>query len=379
MRGPAATGWLRVSGLVTVPVGGLTGVLHAGSHGDTGCRPGRSYGSPCTSSYPPPPPPHAGLGTMPPVSALAGIPQIEGVQEEGPRGPPTSEAISHGPSVTSMLANLLPLANSSLQQPSEGVYMGDGIPPVPAKLAARIRKGEFVEMGELLPEFWAGPKDEESDFRRELKTRRSRKVVDIHTWVQCFSSYVATRAPQAPHLIPELMAYLATIVRVSQDYAGLAWVRYDAAFRRQATLTKNMRWSVINSTLYTMCFTGMAAATKRCELCFATSHTDRECAQRGDPDPDMGDRLKIIESAVLALTGGQQGKQKSDPPAAKPSGEFCRKWNSGGCSYPRCRHSHSCSNCQGNHPAVKCSARRFSSPAGQPSFSPNSGAKIHPY
>ena len=297
-----------------IPAWGTSSVRLLPQVGDTGCRPGCSYGSPCTSSYPPPPPPpHAGLGTMPPVSALAGIPQIEGVQEEGPRGPPTSEAVSHGPSVTAMLANLLPLANSSLQQPSEGVYMGDGIPPVPAKLAARIRKGEFVEMGELLPEFWAGPKDEDSDFRRELKTRRSCKVVDIHTWVQCFSTYVATRAPQAPHLIPELMAYLATIVRVSQDYAGLAWVRYDASFRRQAALTKNTRWSVINSTLYTMCFTGMAAATKRCELCFATSHTDRECAQRGDPDPDMGDRLKIIESAVLALTGVQQGKQSQIP------------------------------------------------------------------
>ena len=86
-------------------------------------------------------------------------------------------------------------------------------------------------------------------------------------------------------------------------------------------------------------------------------HTDHKCAQRGDPDPDKGDRLKIIESAVLTLTSGQQGKQKSDPPAAKPSGEFCRKWNLRGCSYPRCRHSHSCSNCRGNDPAVKCPTR----------------------
>lgn len=39
--------------------------------------------------------------------------------------------------------------------------------------------------------------------------------------------YVATRAPQAPQLIPKLMVYLATIERVSQDYTGLAWVRYD--------------------------------------------------------------------------------------------------------------------------------------------------------
>jgi hypothetical protein len=206
------------------------------------------------------------------------------------------------------------------------------------------------------------------DGRRETKARRSRKVVDIHTWVQCFATYVATRAPQAPQLIPELMAYLATIVRVSQDYTGLAWVRYDAAFRRQAALTGNTRWSGINSTLYTMCFTGMAAATKRCELGFATSHSERECAQRGDPDPDVKDRLKAIEAAVLALTNGQQ---KAATPSAKLSGEFCRKWNAGSCTYPRCRYNHTCSSCQGSHPAAKCPSRIAPRPTGGPSGTPS--------
>ncbi len=89
---------------------------------------------------------------------------------------------------------------------------------------------------------------------------------------------------------------------VSQDFVGLAWVRYDAAFRRQAALTGNTRWLVINSTLYTMCFTGQATNTKRCELCFATSHTEGEYAQSGDPDPGVKDRLKAIESVMIAFT-----------------------------------------------------------------------------
>ena len=38
--------------------------------------------------------------------------------------------------------------------------MGEGISSVPAKLAERIWRGEYVEMGELLPEFWSGQKDE---------------------------------------------------------------------------------------------------------------------------------------------------------------------------------------------------------------------------
>lgn len=128
-------------------------------------------------------------------------------------------------------------------------------------------------MGELLPEFWSGSQDADLDVHRE-KPRRSRKVVDIHTWVQCFSTYIATRALQAPQLIPKLMVYLATIVWVSQDYTGLAGVHYEAAFCTQVALSGNTWWSVINSTLYTMCFTGMAANTKRCELCFATTHLE---------------------------------------------------------------------------------------------------------
>lgn len=73
------------------------------------------------------------------------------------------------------------------------------------------------------------------------------------------------------------MDYLANIALVSQDYTGLAWVRYDAAFCR---LTGNTHWSVINSTLYTMCFTGMAAATKQCELCFAKMHSEQSVPSR---------------------------------------------------------------------------------------------------
>lgn len=315
---------------------------------------------------------------MPPPSALRGLPRIplpSLVQPPtsalpipltsggtygsrllpGYSGSGVSSLLAGSGSTTATMTNLLPLAHSSLRTASEGVYLGEGVPPVPDKLAAKIRKGEFVEMGELLPEFWS-PRGEESDANRD-KSRRSRKVTDIFTWLQCFAAYVSVRAPPAPHLVPELMAYMATIVRVSQDFSGLAWVRYDAAFRRQAALTKNDRWSAINSTLYTMCFTGMASSTKRCELCFATTHSEQECAQRGDPDPGMKDRLKAIETAVLAMANKRDPVGRQVQPAVVPSGEPCRKWNTVGCTYPRCRHTHACSNCGGGHPACRCTMR----------------------
>ena len=216
-------------------------------------------------------------------------------------------------------------------------------------------------MGELLLEFWSGLRDEDAETRREAKVRRSHKVTDIFTWLQCFGSFVSVRAQQAPAVIPELMAYMATTVRVSQDYDGLAWMRYDTAYRRQAALTVDTHWSTINPTLYTVCFTGMAATTSRCELCFVTSHSEKECAQQGDPEPGTKEHQKAIET-----TTPPPPPPPPPPPAnpkapnmapIRPSGEPCRKWNNDNCFFQRCRHSRVCSGCGGAHPVIRCPNR----------------------
>lgn len=113
------------------------------------------------------------------------------------------------------------------------------------EVAAKIRRGElvemgeFVEMGELLPEFLVSQREDNLEGKREQRGRRSWKVTNILTWVKCFGQYAIVWSQHAPHRFPELMAYMGAIVTVSQQYAGLAWMRYDSAFRRQAALTGN--------------------------------------------------------------------------------------------------------------------------------------------
>ena len=97
------------------------------------------------------------------ASALTAIPSVGGL------APTVSDP--SGSRATAMVQNLLPSANSTLKLP-KGVYMGEGIPPVPAKLAAKISNGEHVDMGELLPEFWSVSKEDEG---KEAKARRGRK------------------------------------------------------------------------------------------------------------------------------------------------------------------------------------------------------------
>ena len=284
------------------------------------------------------------LGRMPAAAALAGLPISEG------RSGITGDSC---PSPAAALMNLLPLAGANPRPPIGGAYIGEGMPPIPARLATKIRQWEFVEMGELLPEFWARQKDNEEG--RDRGARQSRKVTEVLTWVQCYSSFVAVLAPSEPQAVPELMAYQNLIVRASQDYEGLGWVRYDSAFRRQAALTGNKKWSVINSTLYAMNFSARKVGTRRCELCFATSHAEQDCAQRGSADPGVSDRLRYLESAVIAMVRPGAGKPTGGTYQPQAAGEeVCRKWNTGSCNYPRCRFRHACSGCGGNHPLTHC-------------------------
>ena len=37
----------------------------------------------------------------------------------------------------------------------DSVYLGEALLSVPNRLVVRIRRGDYVDMGELLPEFWA--------------------------------------------------------------------------------------------------------------------------------------------------------------------------------------------------------------------------------
>ena len=214
-----------------------------------------------------------------------------------------------------------------------------------------------------MPEFRSSYREDDPAAKRP-SGRRTRKVVDICTRVQCFSTYiimyVSVLAPVNPETISELMAHMLKIVRVSQDFSGLAWVRYDAGFCRQAVLTGNRLWSHINATLYALCFTGNAMATTWCELCFASTHSASECEQRGDPDPDMPARIKAIETDVLALAA-KQGKAGGP---IHPSADICRLWNRKNCTYPHCKYLHICSNCGGDHHALSCSnAPKVSAPS----------------
>lgn len=248
------------------------------------------------------------------------------------------------------MANLLQdLANEGgvdqAAQPG-GMYVGNGLPPVPARIAAKIGRWEFMEMHELLPEFWTQKADEASGKpSTSSRTKAKKRVQDINVWLQCFALYVSVMSNKSPQHIPELMAYMVSILRASQEYEGSAWTTYDAAYRRQAAATGHKEWSKINPSLYTVCFTGKARKTTRCNLCLSAAHKTDDCHLTTDEDPDLAVRVRAVESAVVAFSG-----------RTRQSTEICRLFNEKRCRFRSCKYRHICQICSGNHPVVDCSA-----------------------
>ena len=144
-----------------------------------------------------------------------------------------------------------------------------------------------------------------------------RRVQDINVWLQCFALYVSVMANKSPQHIPELMAYMVSILRASQQYEGLAWTMYDAAYLRQATATGHKEWSKVNPSLYTGCHLTV------------------------NEDPDLIVRMRPVESAVVAFSSGP-----------KQSAEICHLFNEKWCRFRSCKYCHICLRCSGNHPAI---------------------------
>lgn len=306
---------------------------------------------------------------MPTADALATVPVTSETTASEATHHTTNvlDGSSSSTNVASTLCNLLPIAGIASQSSGTGIYIGEGLPPVPPKLAEKIRKWEFVDMAELLPEFWSLPpaiKSEGQPITQPSLPRRSRKVTDLASWVQCFATYVGVLAGSSPEAVPELMAYLIQIVRVNQDFGGLAWVNYDLAFRRQAAATGNRSWSKINPSLYSICFSGAARVSKRCELCLSTTHETRDCTLAGGGDHDVGSRLAAIEAAVLTFASTGSGAGQS--PVGRPlKREICRNFNENRCTFSKCRYRHACRVCFGPRPAVECCERVLGVTAGR--------------
>ena len=173
-----------------------------------------------------------------------------------------------------------------------------------------------------------------------------RQIQDINVWLQCFATYITVMASKFPKYTPQLLACMVIILKASQEHEGTAWAAYDVTYRQQAASTGHRGWSEGNTLLYVICFTAKGKRSARCKVCLSAGHHTADCPARGEKEPSLAERIKLVESVLI-------GPAKS-PRYPSSSTEICNKFNMKRCSYRWCKYHHVCSTCKGNQPALDC-------------------------
>jgi len=198
-------------------------------------------------------------------------------------------------------------------------------------------------MSELLPDEWRFQEEEPGRCCAKKPAARKGPVTDIVLWTECYASLIAVLTSRYPHKAPAFMAYLRTIVKAQRSYYGDSWVSYDMAYRRRAAYEKSLDWDRVDFTLFNETFTGRAKILSRCRFCLSELHVSGDCHYAPASEGVRG------ESAKGARRPGGDGRNNTV--------QLCNLFNSKGgdqCRYKRCRYTHFCVHCLGQHPASEC-------------------------
>ena len=149
------------------------------------------------------------------------------------------------------LSSQKPLTFKPADKASSPLYVGAGLPPVPAKLAKRIQDGQFIEMGELLPEVLRGPIPYDDDHQKSSKSKY-RELDGIIDWIQIFSLYIAIVCRSQPHRITDLLDYQTLIITSHMQFPDFSWATYDREFHQQADATSAPEWLVLDNILWNL-------------------------------------------------------------------------------------------------------------------------------
>jgi len=164
---------------------------------------------------------------------------------------------------------------------------------------------------------------------------KHRAVANISEWLRAFEVYALVIAKREPHRIPDLMGYQILIIDTSNKYRNNGWLAYNRRFHQQAAFRPQCKWSNIDSTIWTLAFTGQAKAS-RCRHCFSLFHPSQDCEFAPNPTS-----LSPVHHRLICQQWNQQSAQT--------------------CSYPNSCFEHVCSVCAVNpdakdikHKAIFC-------------------------
>lgn len=297
------------------------------------------------------------LGNMPQAGVLQGL-GLEtmdnpGQQQQEGQNNPFAPLI---PWLTSLSAG----GNQpeKMEQKPARYLVAKGLPTLPTKLVEKVWNLEYVEMDEFLPSPRSLRIAEQgnsshslqdslvgalNEFQATQRQRSQRRVMDITTWVRCFTLYMAVLSEKAPKMVSSMVAHLHTVLRLQQKASyNLAWLEYDIQFRMELAASANREWTCGDPWQYVTCLPPHHTSNDPFE--FTEVDTPPGTKGKGKRPPDQD---------------GEKGGAR--PPTKKPKKGVCRLHNTaaGGCPYGReCIFIHRCTGCGATdeHGRVSCPA-----------------------
>ena len=225
--------------------------------------------------------------------------------------------------------------------------LSEGLPPVPGKLVARILKGDFVDMAELLRDNLEAQRkgvlqEAEGSTGTTGPSRPRRDIPDLLSWVQCFGLYAAVMASKYPERVVHLLAYQTLIIRAARRCGGRGWLSYDTIFRQQMIGEwRGEAWGLLNPYLFSSTFMSMGGSRSNCPLCLESDHKEEDCALRRAKTSGSSRQAMPRESYPYPREGSSRQAR------VKPRSMACFAWNQGECSFQFCKFKHQCVRCGG--------------------------------
>ena len=194
---------------------------------------------------------------------------------------------------------------------------------VPQAIRDKIKQGQFIELGTLLPN--ANPGLESGakltwsvNDMGQLSMAQSnpKKITSIEEWSDAFLIYASIYLAEHPLETQAILKYFSVIRCAAKRHVGLGWQSYDRQFRLRVAANPN-------------------------DISFK----------------DVDQELWLFCMGPSALSSGLGGDRK------------CYDFNLRSCTRGVCNYRHCCLNCSGNHPAQSCwRAPQYSPRAGRATF-----------
>ena len=255
------------------------------------------------------PPAGDGLGEMPGAESVAGL----GLSVVG-----GATAVPDGatPSAGARSADQVVVEPKSSVS-SRPFILSEGLPPTPHKLA-RIWRGEFVDMAELLRDNLevqrrasSQPLSQSSSSSSSQSSRR--EIPDLLSWVQCFGTYMAVLTSKFPGEMKQLLAY-------------------QTLFAKLGGVAQGEREKAVG-----------------CTLCLESDHPNELCALYSPPTKSSN--FVRRDRAPAESREQSQGSRVG-------TNVVCFACNQGDCRFQSCKYRHVCVKCAGDHRITQCSSVR---------------------